>query len=114
MENNWLLSMKSDYKFSNLKSCRKNIKWIPPPPRFLKMNFDRACRGNPDEFGFWAIIRDEFGDMLGAKYGPLGVSTNNIAEVSTLEADLEWCVDKGAHKVMVEVDSQVILNGISN
>ncbi|GLJ11789.1 hypothetical protein SUGI_0177080 [Cryptomeria japonica] len=114
MENIWLLLKKSDYKFSDLKPCRKNIKWIPPPSRFLKMNFDGACRGNLGEFGFGAIIRDEFGDMMGAKYGLLGVSTNNIAEVSALEAGLEWCVEKGAHKVMVEGDLQVILNGISN
>ncbi|GLJ43907.1 hypothetical protein SUGI_0915360 [Cryptomeria japonica] len=46
--------------------------------------------------------------MLGAKYGPLGVSTNNIAEVSALDAGLEWCAEKGAHKVMVEGDSDQI------
>lgn len=114
MENNWLLSKKSNYKFSDLKSCRKNIKWIPPPFGYLKMIFDEACKGNPSEFGFGAIIRDEFGNMMGAKYGPLGVSTNNIVEVSALEASLEWCVEKGAHELLVEGDSPVILNGISN
>ncbi|GLJ37237.1 hypothetical protein SUGI_0755290 [Cryptomeria japonica] len=114
MENIWILSKNSDYKFSDSKSYRKNIKWIPPPSGFLKINFDGACRGNPSEFGYGEIICDEFGDMLGAKYGPMGVSTNNIAEVTTLEVGLEWCVEKGVHKVMIECDSQVILNGISN
>lgn len=52
--------------------------------------------------------------MLGAKYGSIGVSTNNIAEVTTLVAGLEWCVEKGVHKVMIEGVSQVILNGISS
>ncbi|GLJ29714.1 hypothetical protein SUGI_0586110 [Cryptomeria japonica] len=52
--------------------------------------------------------------MLGAKFGPMGVSTNNIAKVTALEASLEWCVEKGVHKVLIEGDSQVILNGISN
>ncbi|GLJ39258.1 hypothetical protein SUGI_0801060 [Cryptomeria japonica] len=113
MDNFWLLSKKNDYKLFDLKSCRKNM-WIPPPSGFLKINFDGACRGNPSEFGFGAIIHDELGVMMGDKYGPLGVLTNNIAEVTTLEAGLEWCVEKGVHKVMVEGDSQVILNGISN
>ncbi|XP_057816505.1 uncharacterized protein LOC131029867 [Cryptomeria japonica] len=114
MENIWSLPMCSDYKFSDSKSCRKNIKWSPPPPEFLKMNFDGTCRGNPGVSGYGAIIRDESSDMLGAKFGPIGVSTNNIAEVTALEAGLEWCVEKGVHKVLIEGDSQVILNGISN
>ncbi|GLJ15728.1 hypothetical protein SUGI_0258840 [Cryptomeria japonica] len=53
------------------------------------MKFNGACRGNLGESGYGAIIRDELGDMLGAKFGPLGVSTNNIAEVTILEAGLE-------------------------
>ncbi|GLJ43073.1 hypothetical protein SUGI_0894050 [Cryptomeria japonica] len=114
MENIWLLSKNNDYKFSNSKSCRKNIKWTPPPSGCLKMNFNGACRGNPSESGFGEIICDESGDRVGAKYGPMGVSTNNIVEVSTLEVGLEWCVENGVHKVMIEGDSQVIFYGISN
>ncbi|GLJ06912.1 hypothetical protein SUGI_0052280 [Cryptomeria japonica] len=106
--------MCSDYKFSDLKSCRKNIKWSPPPPKFLKINFNGACRGNLSVSRYSAIIQDEFGDMLGAKFSPMGVSTNNIVEVNTLEAGLEWCVEKGVHKVLIEGDSQVILSGIAN
>ncbi|GLJ50581.1 hypothetical protein SUGI_1077540 [Cryptomeria japonica] len=34
----------------------------------------------------------------------MGVSTNKIAEVTTLEAGLEWCVENGVHKVMIEVN----------
>ncbi|GLJ25200.1 hypothetical protein SUGI_0482090 [Cryptomeria japonica] len=78
------------------------------------MNFDGACKGNPGVSGYGAIIRDEYGDMLGAKFSQMGVSTNNIAEVTALEAVLECCVDKGVHKVLIEGNSQVILNGISN
>ncbi|GLJ11610.1 hypothetical protein SUGI_0172580 [Cryptomeria japonica] len=71
------------------------------------MNFDGACKGNPSLSGFGAIIRDELGKMLGAKFGPMGVSTNNIAEVTALEAGLEWCVEKGVHKVLIEGNSAV-------
>ncbi|XP_059068961.1 uncharacterized protein LOC131859347 [Cryptomeria japonica] len=107
MENIWLLSKNSDYKFTDSKSCRKNIKWTPPSG-FLKMNFDGASRGNPGESRYGTIIRDEFGDMVGVKYGTMGVSTNNIAEVIALEVGLEWCVEKGVYKVMIEGDLQIV------
>ncbi|XP_057856839.2 uncharacterized protein LOC131066157 [Cryptomeria japonica] len=114
MENIWLLSKNNDSKFFDSKSYRKNIKWNLPPSGCLKMNFDGAYRGNSGESGYGAIICDEFGNMVGAKYDLMGVLTNNIAEVTVLEAGLEWCVEKGVHNVMIEGDSQVILNGISN
>ncbi|GLJ22302.1 hypothetical protein SUGI_0419560 [Cryptomeria japonica] len=40
--------------------------------------------------------------MVEAKNGPMGVLTNNIAEVTTLDAGLEWCVEKGVQKVIIE------------
>ncbi|GLJ24121.1 hypothetical protein SUGI_0460010 [Cryptomeria japonica] len=73
------------------------------------MNFDGACRGNLGESRFGAIIRDELGVMMGAKYNPLGVSTSNITEVTTLEEGLKWCVEKGVDKVMVEGELQEAL-----
>ncbi|GLJ33938.1 hypothetical protein SUGI_0682780 [Cryptomeria japonica] len=89
MKNIWSLPMCSDNKFSDSKSCRKNIKWSPPHPEFLKMKFDGACRGNASVSRYGAIIQDESGDMMGAKFGLMGVSTNNIAEVIALEVGLE-------------------------
>ncbi|GLJ49451.1 hypothetical protein SUGI_1047360 [Cryptomeria japonica] len=44
----------------------------------------------------------------------MGVPTNNIVEVSALEVGLEWCVKNGAHEIIIEGESQVILYGISN
>ncbi|GLJ53914.1 hypothetical protein SUGI_1151850 [Cryptomeria japonica] len=102
MENIWLLSKNNDYKFSDLKSYRKNIKWTPPSSGCLKMNFDGACRGNSGESGYGEIIHDESNDLVGAKYGPMDVSTNKIVEVSALKVGLEWCVENRIHKVMIK------------
>ncbi|XP_057856262.1 uncharacterized protein LOC131065693 [Cryptomeria japonica] len=77
------------------------------------MNFDGASRGNPGKFGYGAIIRNEFGNFVWAKYGSLGINTN-MAELAGLLDGLEWCVAHGIQDVEVEGDSQIILNGISN
>ncbi|GLJ30804.1 hypothetical protein SUGI_0611220 [Cryptomeria japonica] len=95
------------------KQNRASVVWTPPKTRNFKINFDGASRGNPGKSGFGAIIRNEFGNLVGANYGPLGINTNNMAEMAGLLAGLEWCVARGIQDVEVEGDSQIILNGIS-
>ncbi|GLJ30047.1 hypothetical protein SUGI_0594190 [Cryptomeria japonica] len=58
-------------------------------------------------------MRDEFGNFVGAKYGPLGINTNNMVEMAGLLARLEWCVAHGFQDIEIEGDSQIILNGIA-
>ncbi|GLJ55345.1 hypothetical protein SUGI_1187550 [Cryptomeria japonica] len=36
-----------------------------------------------------------------------------MAEISVLEVGLQWCVTNGVVKLIIEGDSQVILNGVS-
>ncbi|GLJ28167.1 hypothetical protein SUGI_0553310 [Cryptomeria japonica] len=59
-----------------------------------------------------AIIRDEFGNFNGANFGPLGITTNNMAKIAGLLAGLEWSVGQGFCNIEVEGDSQIVLNGI--
>ncbi|XP_057873760.2 uncharacterized protein LOC131079745 [Cryptomeria japonica] len=103
----------SGYKLMDKKQNRASVVWTPPKTRNFKINFDGASRGNPGKSGFGAIIRNEFGNLVGANYGPLGINTNNMAEMAGLLAGLEWCVARGIQDVEVEGDSQIILNGIS-
>ncbi|GLJ16292.1 hypothetical protein SUGI_0274650 [Cryptomeria japonica] len=62
-------------------------------------------------------VRDEKGTLVGAVCGPVGIATNNIAEITALEEaaleeGLKRASSKGVSKVMIEGDSQVILSGI--
>ncbi|GLJ30085.1 hypothetical protein SUGI_0594940 [Cryptomeria japonica] len=95
------------------KHNRANIVWTPLTSGNFKINFDGASQGNPGKSRYGAIIRNEFGNFVGANYGPLGINTNNMAKMTGLLARLEWCVDHGIQDVEVEGDSQIILNGIS-
>ncbi|GLJ24753.1 hypothetical protein SUGI_0473180 [Cryptomeria japonica] len=78
---------------------------------WMKLNFDGASRGHPGWSGMGAIIRNEVGEVVRAISGPVEIATNNVAEISALEAGLRWCVNNGVVKLVIEGDSQVILNG---
>ncbi|GLJ25577.1 hypothetical protein SUGI_0490040 [Cryptomeria japonica] len=54
-----------------------------------------------------AIIRNEVGEVVCTISGPVGIATNNVAEISALEARLQWCVNNGVVKLVIEGDSQV-------
>ncbi|GLJ22182.1 hypothetical protein SUGI_0416840 [Cryptomeria japonica] len=95
MERHWNLTKISGYKQKDKKQNRDNIVWSPPMTGTIKVNFDRVSRGNPRKSGYGAIIRDEFGNFVGANYGPLGFNTNNMTEMAGLLARLEWCVACG-------------------
>ncbi|GLJ29783.1 hypothetical protein SUGI_0588150 [Cryptomeria japonica] len=92
------------------KQNKASVVWSPPKRGTIKVNFDGASRGNPGKSGYGAIMRDKFGNFVGAKYGPLGINTNNMAEMARLLAGLEWCVAHGFQDIEIEGDSQIILN----
>ncbi|XP_059066513.1 uncharacterized protein LOC131857805 [Cryptomeria japonica] len=112
MERSWNLTKNTSYKFVDKKQNRGSIVWTPPSAGSLKVNFDGASCDNPGKSGYGAIIRDEFGNFVGANFGPLGVTTNNMAEIVGLLARLEWSVGQGFRSLEVEGDSQIVLNGI--
>ncbi|GLJ11561.1 hypothetical protein SUGI_0171160 [Cryptomeria japonica] len=113
MERHWNLTKISGYKLMDKKQNKDRVVWSPPTTGNIKVNFDGASCGNPGKSGYGAIIRDKFGNFVGANYGPLGINTNNMAEMAGLLAGLEWCVARGFQDIEIEGDSQIILNEIS-
>ncbi|GLJ37769.1 hypothetical protein SUGI_0767610 [Cryptomeria japonica] len=51
-------------------------------------------------------------DILHEAYGDLCHVTNNVAAIKALEAGLNLCVQKGLSKIIIEGDSQIVINGI--
>ncbi|XP_059076357.1 uncharacterized protein LOC131875735 [Cryptomeria japonica] len=95
------------------KTNRKLVRWIPPQCDWVKLNFDGASRGNPGISGIGAVIRDSSRQLMGGLFGSLGFATNNEAKIRALATGLDLCVQKGYDKVIIEGDSQIIINGIS-
>lgn len=53
--------------------------WSPPPASILKLNFDRASKGNPGTTGIGEAIRDSEGKIILLYSGFRGIETNNSA-----------------------------------
>ena len=94
------------------QEARRNCKWSPPPRGWAKLNFDGAARGNPGMAGIGCIVNNDSGVWIAKKAKPIGPSSNNMAEFLALEEGLNICLQLGISKLIIEGDSQIILNAI--
>ena len=115
MKKQWtnLINPPMVYAASN-KEARANCKWDLPPPGWYKLNFDGAARGNPGIAGVGCIINDEDSWWIAMLASPLPLVSNNMAEFEALEKGLQLCLNLGLSKIVIEGDSQIVLNAIRN
>ncbi|XP_049399717.1 uncharacterized protein LOC125863742 [Solanum stenotomum] len=102
-----------------IEKCTHDIKvtvvqWIKPPDRWTKLNTDGSALSNPGSTGAGGILRNHFGDIIFAFSAPLGEGTNNKAEIEAAIFGLSWCVQLKYKKVILEVDSQLLVDWLMN
>lgn len=112
MEEKWGLKDLVICNIINKQSKRKGVRCREPTPGWLKLNLNGASKGNPSKAGFGAILRDDSGKMIIAIMGLMGIATNNKAEICALNNGLEMCVNKEVSNILIEGNSQVVLNGV--
>ncbi|GLJ45907.1 hypothetical protein SUGI_0966430 [Cryptomeria japonica] len=112
MEKRWAFKELIEVRIADKAKNRKMVKWLAPKKNWTKLNFDGASRGNLGKAGYGVVIRDENGSFIQVVYGRIEDTTNNEAEIRALEAGLEMCVEKCLSKVIIEGDSQIIINGV--
>jgi len=78
-----------------------------------QLNFDGASKGNPGNSGFGGIFRDHKGAPLLTFLGSKGWDTNNSAELEGLWQGLILAQDKGFFPLIIEGDSQIIINMVT-
>jgi ribonuclease HI len=86
--------------------------WKPPPVDSLKLNFDKASKGNPGRTRMGGVIRDSKGNIIRLYARSLGNSTNNVAEFGALETGLEILSREGMTNTIVEGDSMLVINTV--
>lgn len=84
----------------------------PGPTAVLRLHVDGASRGNPGEAGFGVHVTAEDGREVAALYGYLGRATNNQAEYQALLHGLRYALARGAARVEVCSDSELLVRQI--
>lgn len=88
------------------------VKWINPPPPFLKLNTDESCINGV--CGGGGVLRDNQGRVIMVFSLPLGQGTSNQAEAVALLFGLKWSIDNGFSSIIAEVDSPLLQNCITD
>jgi ribonuclease HI len=79
---------------------------------FLRLHVDGASRGNPGEAGFGVHVTSEDGREVASLYGYLGRATNNVAEYQALLHALRFALARGASRVEVRSDSELLVRQV--
>jgi ribonuclease HI len=74
---------------------------------------DGASRGNPGEAGCGALILDDKGAVVNELSRYLGRTTNNVAEYEGLLMGLAALRQRGAKKIVVQSDSQLLVRQLN-
>lgn len=84
-----------------------------PQVEELHLHIDGGCRGNPGEAGFGVHVTTPDGSEVVELYGYLGLATNNIAEYQALLHGLRYALGRGARRVKVFSDSELVVRQIA-
>ena len=104
--------MSNSRNMSHTPTNRK--KWEPPKHGFLKCNFDAAIAKQNQRIVFNYIIRNEKGELIGAKNGHKR-GFDNVLEAESLSCQeaLLWIKDKGLANIIFKSDSQLLVRVIN-
>ncbi|OMO90214.1 Endonuclease/exonuclease/phosphatase [Corchorus olitorius] len=89
------------------------IGWVPPPEGYIKINTNGSSQGNPWKAGAGGIIRDSAGSFYVGFSRHLGVATSTSAELWAIRDGLNIAKERGLRNIIVECDSKVAVQLIS-
>ena len=85
-------------------------RWLPPLEDLSKLNFHGFSKDNPVPTDYEFIIRDQWGAMRESGYVFLLLKNNNTVEIEGLLQGLGWVLENNSLSVLVEGDSQILIN----
>ncbi|XP_075670417.1 uncharacterized protein LOC142640223 [Castanea sativa] len=93
----------------------KDIKWLPLPTNWVKINFDGATFAASSSAGLGAIIRNDLGLVMAAFTQPIPLPTSvEMVEVLAARSALCFAKDLGFSKLIVEGDSKIAIHALTN
>lgn len=89
------------------------IKWSPPPPNYLKVNFDGATFKDIGRAGIGAVLRDKHGQVITA----LSEQVNLPFSVDMIEAQaaaraISFALEIGCSSFILKGDSETVIKAL--
>ena len=88
------------------------IRWHPPTPGTVKLNFDGSLQGNSAAGGY--IICDWKGEILEAGASNYGNTSVIMAESRALRDGLQAALKSRFHKLVIEGDNSIVIGAFKN
>ncbi|XP_009624555.1 uncharacterized protein [Nicotiana tomentosiformis] len=85
----------------------KRVTWKFPFEGWFKCNIYGASKGNPRPSSYGFCIRDCQANLVYAKAKKIGETTNIVAEAKAIAEDMDYCVEKNLHPLIIETDSLI-------
>ena len=98
---------------SRWKQHRAN--WLPPPPNYFKINYDKAVFAKVNKSGIGVVIRDNQGLVIASLVQQISQAYQAV-EVEAMAASraLKFGLEFGIHWAILEGDSEVVLKALEN
>ena len=80
----------------------------------IKLNFDRASKGNLGEGGLGGLFRDSQAHTCFIYAKSCGISSNNEVEFTVVREGLLIAIKLGYRNLEVEGDSRLVINTVKN
>ncbi len=78
----------------------------------FQLHVDGGARGNPGPAAVAAVLKSPEGEQLDTLASFIGEATNNVAEYQALIAGVEMAIDRGARRIAVYSDSELVVRQI--
>ena len=89
--------------------------WQPPPSEVYKLNYDAALFSDLGRTGIGAVIRNEKGEVMAAMTAcGQAVHTSEEAKLLACRRALEFAVDAGFYRLIIEGDNGNVTHAISS
>jgi len=103
------MSVENYIEGSSFTPSHKNqfIRWHPPTPGTVKLNFDGSLQGNSAAGGY--IIRDWKGEILAMGASNYGNTSVIMAESRALRDGLQAALSSSFHRLVIEGDNAIVI-----
>jgi len=86
------------------------MRWYPPLPGFVKLNFDGSLINSSAAGGF--IIRDWTGKLVKACATYYGNTSILVAEARALRDGLRLAIQAGFNNIVIEGDNKIVIHAL--